>query len=94
MQDPGFSQIATSIDYFLTLGGRGLIIAFVIASYTRKIRWGYQFDELLAQHEKDEARHKAEIDFSRSECSEYKDLALKLLGHAEQATTTLAKQQG
>lgn len=94
MQDPGVSQISSSLDYLLTLGARGLVMLFVVASYTKKVRWGYQFDELQAQHEKDEARHKAEIEFSRAECSEYKDLAFKLLGHADQATATLAKQQG
>ena len=49
MQDPGITSITSSIDYFLTLGGRGLIIAFVIASYFKKVRWGYQFDELASQ---------------------------------------------
>ncbi len=88
------TQIASSIDYLLTLGARGLVMLFVVASYTKKIRWGYQFDELQAQRDKDEQRHQAEIAFTRAECAEYKDLAMKLLGHAEQATTSLAKQQG
>jgi hypothetical protein len=46
LQDPGITSITNSIDYILTLSGRGLVIAFVIASYFKKVRWGYQFDEL------------------------------------------------
>lgn len=95
MIDPSPSVTATgieqSLDYLLTLSGRGLFLVFIALLYFRKVVWSYQLDEVTARAEKEAARYEAELARCRAETLEWKQSALNLLGHAQHATTIAAE---